>query len=71
MKLVLPMPVGAGQNGSNALEVTLTLPIVTWGMLTTLSVDERVMWVIWVWLIVLAVRLTTAWRRRRRLRRVA
>ena len=58
-------------NGSNALEVTLTLPIVTWGMLTTLSVDERVMWVIWVWLIVLAVRLTTAWRRRRRLRRVA
>jgi hypothetical protein len=57
-------------NGGNALELTLTLPVVTWSLLTTLSVDERVMWVIWVWAVVLAVRLTSAWHRRRRLRRV-
>lgn len=57
-------------NGGNALELTLTLPLVTWGMLTTLSTDERVVWLIWVWAVVLAVRLTTEWRRRRRLRRI-
>jgi len=58
-------------NGGNALELTLTLPVVTWSMLTTLSIDERVIWVVWVWLVVLAARLTIGWRRRRRLRRVA
>jgi len=57
-------------NGGNALELTLTLPIITWSMLTTLSLDERIMWVLWVWVVVLALRLTTSWRRRRRLRRV-
>lgn len=57
-------------NGGNAIELTLTLPVVTWSMLTTLSVDERIMWVVWVWLVVLAARLTIEWRRRRRLRRV-
>ena len=55
-------------NGGNALELTLTLPIVIWRMLATLSVDERVMWIVWVWAITVAVRLTSAWRRRRRLR---
>lgn len=57
-------------NGSNAFELALTLPIVTWGMLTTISVDERVMWIIWVWVIAVAWRLTRNWRQRRRLRRV-
>jgi hypothetical protein len=57
-------------NGGNALELTLTLPIITWSMLTTLSLDERIMWALWVWVVVLALRLTTSWRRRRRLRRV-
>lgn len=61
----------AGQlNGGNALELTLTLPVVTWSMLTTLSVDERVIWIVWIWAIVLAVRITSASRRRRRLKRV-
>src|SRR5204863_254211 len=55
-------------NGGNALELTLTLPIVIWRMLATLSVDERVMWIVWVWAITVAVRLTSAWRRRRRSR---
>lgn len=58
-------------NGANAFEVALTLPIVVWGMFTTISVDERVMWVIWVWVIAVAWRITSNWRRRRRLRRVA
>lgn len=55
-------------NGGNALELALTLPLVAWRMLTTLSVDERVMWIVWAWAITVAVRLTSAWRRRRRLR---
>lgn len=58
-------------NGANAFEVMLTLPIVVWGMFTTMSVDERVMWIVWVWAIALAWRLTANWRRRHRLRRVA
>ena len=57
-------------NGGNALELTLTLPVVTWSMLTTLSVDERIMWIVWVWLVVVAARLTVGWRRRHRLKRV-
>ena len=58
-------------NGGNALELTLTLPIVVWSMLTTLSVDERVIWLVWIWAVVLVWRLTNGWRRRLRLRRVA
>ena len=58
-------------NGSNVFELALTLPIVTWGMLRTISVDERVMWIIWVWAIAVGWRLTSNWRRRLRLRRVA
>jgi hypothetical protein len=57
-------------NGGNPLELTLTLPIVVWSMFTTLSVDERVLWVIWTWAIVLGWRLTMSWRGRRRLRPV-
>ena len=52
-------------NGANALELTLTLPIVAWRMFTTLSVDERVMWVVWVWALLAVWRLTVTWRRRR------
>ena len=58
-------------NGGNPLELTLTLPIVVWSMFTTLSVDERVIWLVWVWAVVLAWRLTSSLRRRRRLRRIA
>lgn len=58
-------------NGGNALELVLTLPIVTWGMFATLSVDERVMWIIWVWALVVAWRLTAEWRRGRRPRSIA
>jgi len=58
-------------NGGNPIELTLTLPIVVWSMFTTLSVDERVIWLVWTWAVVLVWRLTSDWRRRRRLRRVA
>lgn len=54
-------------NGGNVLELTLTLPIVTWRMFTTLSTDERVMWIIWIWALAILWRLTATWRRRRRL----
>ena len=57
-------------NGGNALELALTLPVVIWNMFTTLSVDERVAWVIWVWVMALVWRLTSNSRRRRRLRQV-
>jgi hypothetical protein len=57
-------------NGGNVFETALTLPIVSWRMMTTLSADERVMWVVWVWVLALGWHLTSQWRRRRRLRRV-
>lgn len=53
-------------NGGNPLELILTLPIVVWTMFRALSVDERVVWVIWVWVVMLAWRLMTSWRDRRR-----
>jgi hypothetical protein len=55
-------------NGGNALELTFTLPIVVWRMFTTLSMDERVVWILWVWALFVVWRLTGPWRRRRRLR---
>ena len=67
---VIERRVAGELNTRSGLELTLTLPLVTWGMLTTLSTDERVMWVIWIWASAVAVRLTTTWRRRHRLRRV-
>jgi hypothetical protein len=45
----------------SALRLALTVPLVTWRMLTTFSVDQRVMWVVWAWL------LAFAWRYARRL----
>lgn len=55
-------------NGGNVLELIFTLPIVTWHMFTTLSVDERVMWILWIWALFVIGRLAASWRRRRRLR---
>ena len=52
-------------NGSNALELALTLPLVTWRMLTTLSGDERVAWIVWTWAVVLLARLVAHRRGRR------
>lgn len=67
---VIERRVAGEMNGRSALQLTLTLPLVTWGMLTTLSPDERVVWVIWIWAVALAVRLTREWRQRHRLKSV-
>lgn len=42
--------------GNSPVLLALTGPAVFWRMLTTLSGDERVLWVIWIWAIVLIVR---------------
>lgn len=39
------------------LRLPLTLPLVLWGMLRTLSADERVSWVIWALALMITVRL--------------
>jgi len=46
----------------SAWRLAVTLPLVTVRMLTMMSNDERVSWLIWIWGIVL---LRSAWRRRR------
>jgi hypothetical protein len=33
----------------NPVWLALTAPLITWRMLTTLSADQRVMWVVWTW----------------------
>jgi hypothetical protein len=42
--------------GQNPIALLFTAPLVTWRMFTTLSADERVMWLIWIWGVVLLVR---------------
>lgn len=51
--------------GGNTARLVLTLPIVLWRMLTTLSPDERVMWIVWCWALVLVESLLRARRTRR------
>jgi hypothetical protein len=65
---VIERRVAGELNGGNALELTFTLPIVVWRMFTTLSVDERVMWILWIWALFVVWQFTASWRRRRRLR---
>jgi hypothetical protein len=47
-------------DGDTPLSIACTAPVVAWRMLTTLSPDERVMWIVWAWGIVF---LGGAWRR--------
>jgi hypothetical protein len=37
----------------NPVGLALTVPLVSWRMLTTLSTDQRVMWVVWAWVLAL------------------
>src|SRR5262249_30557845 len=43
-------------NGSNPVTIALAGPLVTWRMLTTLGPDERLMWIVWVWLLLIVGR---------------
>jgi hypothetical protein len=47
--------------GGNPIALGLTVITVPWRMFTTLSTDERVMWLVWTW----AIALVLWWRRRR------
>jgi len=46
-------------DGDTPLSIAFTAPVVAWRMLTTLSPDERVMWIVWAWGLLLLGR---AWR---------
>jgi hypothetical protein len=43
-------------NGTNPVAIAFAAPLVVWRMFTTLSADERVAWIIWIWLIFVVVR---------------
>jgi hypothetical protein len=48
--------------------VVFALPVILWRTLATLSTEQRVMWVLWIWIVVLSSRATRMWRRQRLLR---
>ncbi len=50
--------------GRNPISLALTPIVVTWRMMTTLSADERVMWIIWTWAIVFLIRVARRYRPR-------
>lgn len=51
-------------DATSPIAVAFAGPAVVWRMLTTLSADERVMWLVWVWGIVLVVRAVRTYRQR-------
>jgi len=51
-------------DGTSAISLAFAAPAVTWCMLMTLTADERVMWLVWVWGIVLIARGVRAYRQR-------
>lgn len=59
--------IAAEVNGPNVLELAFTLPLLAWRLLTTLSGDERIMWIVWTWGLFALARLVA----RRRARRVS
>jgi predicted metal-dependent phosphoesterase TrpH len=46
-------------SGENAIALVFAAPVVTVGMFTMLSPDERIAWIVWTWIVVIAIR---AWR---------
>ena len=55
-----------GGTGDGALAVMFALPVVVWRMFATLSGDQRAMWLLWTWAIVLIARGVRMWRHRPR-----
>jgi hypothetical protein len=51
--------------GASPIALAFAAPAIVWRMLTTLSPDERVMWIVWVWAIALAPRVWRSMRERR------
>jgi hypothetical protein len=51
-------------NGTNPLALAFAGPVIAWRMFTTLSPDERVMWLLWTWVIVLIWRGVRVYRAR-------
>jgi hypothetical protein len=51
-------------DGASPIALAFAAPVVLWRMLTTLTADERVMWLVWVWGSVLIARVVRAYRRR-------
>jgi hypothetical protein len=51
-------------DGTSPISLAFAAPLVTWRMLTALTADERVMWLVWVWGIVLVARGVRAYRHR-------
>jgi hypothetical protein len=51
-------------NGQNPIALVFTPIVVAWRMLTTLSADERVMWIIWTWAVVIVIRAIRRYRLR-------
>jgi hypothetical protein len=49
---------------TNPATVVLSLPLALWRMFTTLSADERVMWLLWTWGVYLIIRGVRAYRPR-------
>jgi hypothetical protein len=49
---------------TNPVEIVLSAPLVLWTMFTTLSADERVMWLMWTWGLVLVIRGVRSYRAR-------
>jgi len=51
-------------DGTSPISLLFAGPVVTWRMFTTLGADERVMWLVWAWGLVVIVRGVRAYRRR-------
>ncbi|HVE32557.1 MAG TPA: hypothetical protein VNC18_03270 [Gemmatimonadaceae bacterium] len=51
--------------GASPIALAFAAPAIAWRMLTTLSPDERVMWIVWVWAFALAPRVWRSARERR------
>ena len=54
-----------GGTGDGFLSLLLALPVVVWRLMSTLAADQRVMWLIWTWALVLLFRMSGRARRRR------
>jgi hypothetical protein len=47
---------------TDPVSLVFSAPLVAWRMLTTLSPDERVLWLIWIWGLVILMRGLHAYR---------